>query len=69
MSDLFYNYDDKPALTVPLYKRVMCGNNWFGDLFYKVWGGLECICCAFWRGMFMGGAIGAVSGFIVGWLL
>jgi hypothetical protein len=43
--------DDTP---VPLYKKALCGNHWFGDFFYMFWKNMTCHCCIFWRGVVVG---------------
>lgn len=45
---------------IPLYKRVLCGDNWFGNIFYPFWRGMDCPCCSFFRGALVGGVIGGV---------
>jgi hypothetical protein len=50
-------YTRKPVST---YKRIMCGNNPFGDWHHLFWRGLDCICCGFYRGMFLGIAYSTV---------
>lgn len=50
-------------------------NPWTGKngLCYKIYctlaGSLECMCCIFWRGLFIGLALGVIVGFIVGILV
>ena len=39
---------------VPLYKKILCGNNPLGDWHYNFWKGLDCVCCAFYRGIVVG---------------
>lgn len=39
---------------VPLYKKVLCGNNPLGDWHYRFWKDTTCQCCGFYRGMLTG---------------
>lgn len=55
--------DDMIEEQVPLYKKILCGNNWFGDFFYNFYKDLDCICCAFFRGGLL--AIGIFSVLLV----
>lgn len=34
-------------------KPVVCGNNWFGNIFYKHIFNTKCPCCAGWRGVLL----------------
>lgn len=47
-------------------KPILCYDNWFSDFWYdKIYGYMDCICCVFWRGVF----IGTIFGFIIGMIL
>lgn len=35
----------------PKVKSALCGDNPFGNIFYPFWRDLDCVCCAFYRGM------------------
>lgn len=48
-------------------KPMLCHNNWFSDFWYdKVYGYMDCICCVFWRGVFIGVAFSVVMNFLFG---
>ena len=45
-------YDESPFWD--WVKSFMCRGNWIANIAYLFWGDLECPCCAWWRGVFMG---------------
>ena len=52
-----YNADEETDAVyenVPLYKKILCGNNPLGDWHYRFWKDLDCTCCAFYRGIIIG---------------
>lgn len=48
-------------------KPWLCGDYWFGNLFFWLWDyeRIDCQCCVFWRGMVIGGILGALFGVII----
>jgi hypothetical protein len=51
------DYEPDAVEEVPLYKKALCGNHWFGDFFYMFWKNMTCHCCIFFRGVAVGLAI------------
>lgn len=50
-------YDPEESIypnEVPTLKKVLCGNNPLGDWHYRFWKDLDCVCCAFYRGIAAG---------------
>jgi hypothetical protein len=55
LDDFQYGPDSEPAPFPveedhPWYKKLLCGDNPLGNIFYPIWRDLECPCCAFLRG-------------------
>jgi hypothetical protein len=39
---------------VSAFKRAVCGDNPFGNIFYPLWRNVRCNCCSFFRGLLTG---------------
>lgn len=46
-------------------KSIMCADTKFSNIFYLLWGDLNCPCCAFFRGLILGGTLTAIGAYIV----
>ena len=69
MSDIIDLNDEQE---VPLYKKALCGDHFFGNIFYPIWGSTDCLCCSFFRGVVTGIFIANVLfavGYVVGNML
>lgn len=62
-----YKPDVEPE--VPIYKRVLCGDNLFGNIFYPMWRDLDCVCCAMWRGIIVGAILTAITLFTAQYIM
>lgn len=40
--------------SVPTYKKVLCGDNLLGNIFYPLWRDVGCDCCSYFRGVVTG---------------
>lgn len=47
-------------------KKRLCGDYWFGNIFYSLVEDLDCTCCALWRGLVIGVATGLIVGVTIG---
>jgi hypothetical protein len=54
--------------SIPMYKKILCGDNLFGNIFYPFWRGIDCPCCTFFRGMVVGTLLGLVVNLMV-WVM
>jgi hypothetical protein len=39
---------------IPRYKKALCGDHLFGNIFYPLWSTISCSCCIFFRGLLTG---------------
>jgi len=67
MTQKIYVPDVEPE--VPIYKRVLCGDNPFGNIFYPLWRDLDCVCCAMWRGIIVGAILTAITLFTAQYIM
>lgn len=50
----FPSDESKDEEAHPWFKKVLCGDNLFGNIFYPLWRDATCHCCSLWRGVLVG---------------
>jgi hypothetical protein len=56
-----YKPDEIEEGEVSAFKRAVCGDNPFGNIFYPLWRNVRCNCCALWRGIVVGAILTTVA--------